>query len=325
MGEIPTPFATYSTAVRSAWVDYNGHMNDAAYGIVMSEANEELLVALGLSADYRATTGAALYTVESRIRYLAECSLGQTLRAATTVVGADAKKVRLHTELLADDGSPVATGEFLYLHVDAALGATAPMPHDRLDRIREILTPDTDPPRPERVVTPYEGSASVPWDAVRIAAPLRLHRTSVIPAWVDYNGHMSESCYLLVFGDNADAFFRFIGIDEQYRAAGHSLYTVDTRLHHRREVGEGEPLELTLQLLDLDHKRVHVFHEMRHGETGALLATAEQLLVHVDIGAGRSAHLPADLAERLEAIRKAHATLPTPDVVGKPMGISRHE
>ena len=321
MGELSTPFTTYSTDVRSEWVDYNGHMNDAAYGIVMSEANEELLVALGLSAEYRATTGAALYTVESRIRYLAECSLGQTLRAATTVAGADAKKLRLHTELLADDGSPVATGDFLYLHVDAALGATAPIPDDRLDRIREILVPVTDPPQADRVVTPYEGSASVPWDPVRIEAPLRLHRTAVLPAWVDYNGHMSESCYLLVFGDNADAFFRFIGIDEKYRAAGHSLYTVDTRLRHRREVGEGEPLELTLQLLDLDHKRVHVFHEMRHGETGVLLATAEQLLVHVDIGAGRSAELPADLAERLDAVRTAHAALPTPDAVGKPMGI----
>ena len=36
---------------------------------------------------------------------------------------------------------------------------------------------------------------------------------------------MSESCYLLAFGDSADAFFRLLGIDEDYRAAGHSLYT----------------------------------------------------------------------------------------------------
>ena len=174
------------------------------------------------------------------------------------------------------------------------------------------------------VVTPYEGSGHVPWnDASAIESPLRLHRTAVRPEWVDYNGHMSESSYLLVFGDNADAFFRFIGIDEDYRAAGHSFYTVETRLHHRREVSEGEPLALTMQLLDHDHKRAHIFHEMRHGDTGDLLATAEQMLVHVDMEAGRSADLPAHLAERLDAIQHAHAGLPRPDVVGKPMGINR--
>jgi len=177
----------------------------------------------------------------------------------------------------------------------------------------------------DRVVTPYEGSGHHTWDdAASIEAPLRLHHTSVKPSWVDYNGHMSESCYLLVFGDNADAFFRFIGIDEDYRAAGQSLYTVETHLHHRREVAEGEPLALSLQLLDHDHKRVHIFHEMRHGDSGVLLATAEQMLVHVDIEAGRSADFPVLLAEPLDAIQQAHAALPRPDVVGRPMGIERH-
>src|SRR5215510_1123548 len=177
----------------------------------------------------------------------------------------------------------------------------------------------------DRVVTPYEGSGHHTWDdAASIEAPLRVHHTSVKPSWVDYNGHMSESCYLLVFGDNADAFFRFIGIDEDYRSAGQSLYTVETHLHHRREVTEGEPLALSLQLLDHDHKRVHIFHEMRHGESDVLLATAEQMLVHVDIEAGRSADLPPLVAKRLDAIQHAHAALPRPDVVGRHMGIERH-
>jgi acyl-CoA thioester hydrolase len=175
-----------------------------------------------------------------------------------------------------------------------------------------------------RVVTPYEGSDRRPWDAeAAIDAPLRLHRTTVDPQWVDYNGHMSESCYLLVFGDNADAFFRFIGIDEKYRAGGHSLYTVETHLHHRREVDEGEPLALSLRLLDHDAKRVHVFHEMFHETTGVLLATAEQMLVHVDSQAGRSAPLPDDVSARLDSVHRAHAVLPVPDAVGKPMRIDR--
>jgi acyl-CoA thioester hydrolase len=175
----------------------------------------------------------------------------------------------------------------------------------------------------ERVTTPYEGHR-VAWDPdAEIQAPLRLHHTTARPEWMDYNDHMSESCYLLVFGDSADAFFRFLGIDEAYRGAGHSLYTSETHLHHRREVALGEPLELTLQLLDHDRRRLHLFHEMRHGENGVVLASAEQLLVHVDMQERRSADLPDELLGRLDAIAAAHARLARPDVVGRPMGIRR--
>jgi betainyl-CoA thioesterase len=179
--------------------------------------------------------------------------------------------------------------------------------------------------RIDRIVTPYEGGGvPVGWDpSAPIEAPLRLHRTDVKPEWVDYNGHMSESCYLLAFGDSADAFFRFVGIDEAYRASGRSLYTVETHMHNRREVSEGEPLELTLQVLDHDRKRVHIFHEMRHGDDGGLLATAEQMLVHVDMAIGRSSDIAPEVLARIAAIHDAHTVLPTPDVVGRPMGI-RH-
>ena len=173
-----------------------------------------------------------------------------------------------------------------------------------------------------RVVTPYEGTGHRPGaDTTPVPAPLALHSTPVRPEWVDYNGHMSESCYLLVFGDNSDAFFRYLGIDEEYRANGGSLYTVETHLHNKREVAEGEPLRLTLQLLDHDTKRVHLFHEMRHGADGTLLATAEQMLLHVDTEQGRACPLPGELLRRLGAIQTAHDELPVPEAVGRPMGI----
>jgi carnitine 3-dehydrogenase len=176
---------------------------------------------------------------------------------------------------------------------------------------------------PGRVTTPYEGQAAKWDDSAPIEAPLRLHSTNAPPEWMDYNDHMSESCFLLAFGDSADAFFRFVGIDEAYRSAGHSLYTTETHLHHRQEVSLGEPLVMTLQVLDLDHRRLHIYHEMRHGETDALIAMAEQLLVHVDMEAGRSADLPDDLYEHVAAIRQAHAVLPKPAVVGHAIAI-RH-
>jgi acyl-CoA thioester hydrolase len=175
-----------------------------------------------------------------------------------------------------------------------------------------------------RVVTPYEGTGHRCWDpSAPIPAPLCLHHTPVKPEWVDYNKHMSESCYLLVFGDSSDAFFRWFGIDEAYRASGRSFYTVETHIHYLREAMEGDPLRLTYQLMDLDRKRAHVFQAMHHGGSGELLATAEQMLVHVDVHSGRSAPLPGELYERLLAIRAAHAPLPTPPQVGRAIGL-RH-
>jgi acyl-CoA thioester hydrolase len=153
-----------------------------------------------------------------------------------------------------------------------------------------------------------------------VPAPLRLHETKVAAEWVDYNGHLSEWAYLLVFGDNADAFFRYLGVDDGYRAAGRSLYTAETHLRHLREARLGEPLRLTLQVLGTDAKRLHLAHEMT-GAAGEPLATAEQLLLHVDTRAGKVTPFPARIAGRLRAIQQAHAHLEIPPYVGHVIAI----
>ena len=165
---------------------------------------------------------------------------------------------------------------------------------------------------------------SRPWhpgDPVK--APLRLYRTSVDPAWIDYNGHMTEAAYLAAFGYASDELFRFVGIDDPYRASGNSYYTVETHIHHLRECGAGDPLSVTTQILDFDSRRVHLFHSMFHGETHIKLATAEQMIVHVDMRASRSAPARPHILEALAAIMESHRNLPIPKEVGKQMGIRK--
>jgi acyl-CoA thioester hydrolase len=169
----------------------------------------------------------------------------------------------------------------------------------------------------ERITTPREGSRAGAWPpGQRIPAPLRLHETHVKPEWADYNGHMSESVYLLVFGDSADAFFRYFGVDEGYRASGRSLFTVETHLRNLREAYVGDRLRLTLQVLGVDAKRLHIVHEMLD-DADRVLCTGEQLLLHVDTQAGRVAPFPDEIAARLREIRAAHAALPVPGYVGR--------
>ena len=170
--------------------------------------------------------------------------------------------------------------------------------------------------------SPLEGTPAQAWDPNRpIEAPLALIAPTVQPEWVDYNGHMSESCFLLVFGDQSDAFFRLIGIDEAYRASGYSLYTVQTMIHNLREASLGDPLKLTLQLIGADEKRIHLFHSMFNAQSGELLATGEQMLVHVDMQQARSSPMPPWLASHVQAIVQAHSTLALPKQAGASIGI----
>jgi acyl-CoA thioester hydrolase len=166
-----------------------------------------------------------------------------------------------------------------------------------------------------------QGARKLAWGPGRsIPAPMQLHATTVRPEWVDYNGHLSEWAYLLVFGDNADALFRFIGIDEDYRAAGRSLYTAETHLRHLREVKLGQQLDLTLVVLGHDAKRLHLLHEMFADGSGCV-ATAEQLLLHVDSAAGRVAPFGPTIAGRLAQIAASHSHLAVPDYAGRCMRI----
>jgi acyl-CoA thioesterase FadM len=132
------PPGSYQTVVREEWLDYNGHMNDAYYALVCGEASEVLLDALGLGAAYQAATGCTTYTVESHIRYLAEARGGDVLRAVSVLVAADPKRLRVRHSISGPAGA-VATGEYLYLHVNQASGRVEPMPADRWSVVEAVL------------------------------------------------------------------------------------------------------------------------------------------------------------------------------------------
>lgn len=167
--------------------------------------------------------------------------------------------------------------------------------------------------------------APVPADDVPSDQALALVHTRVGPAWTDYNGHMTEHRYLQVFGDTTDALLRRIGVDMAYVEAGHSYYTVESHLRHLREAKLGDALICTTQILGFDEKRLHVFHTLCLAETAAVIATAEQMLLHVDISAGRSAHAPDRVLSHLRAIVEAQAELPLPEGAGQAIGLSTHQ
>jgi carnitine 3-dehydrogenase len=62
---------------------------------------------------------------------------------------------------------------------------------------------------------------------------------------------------------------------------------------------------------------------MFHATTGELLATGEQMLLHVDMKAGRAAPMPNWLLNHVLATHTAHAALPRPAQAGASIGIRR--
>lgn len=155
-----------------------------------------------------------------------------------------------------------------------------------------------------------------------IDAPLILHRSTVRAEWLDYNGHMNEAYYVLVFSHATDDFMDFVGLHAAYRArANASVYTLETHVVYLLEAGEGAPLTIETQLIGVDAKRFHLFHAMRHGDGGDLLAAAEHMLLHVDMGGPKSAPFPPEIAARLAEIDAAHGKLPRPEQAGRSIAL----
>jgi carnitine 3-dehydrogenase len=165
------------------------------------------------------------------------------------------------------------------------------------------------------VLASYERSlfAARPAESPREDEPLRLVDAVVRPEWVDYNGHMHESRYLQLVGDAADALFRLLRVD---LSAG-SYYTVETHLSLLREMVADERVEVTVQLLGHDAKRLHAFHTVHRSSSGEVTATAEQMYVHVDAATGRAAAAPDELLARVARLVAAHAALPRPECAGR--------
>ena len=114
--------------------------------------------------------------------------------------------------------------------------------------------------------------------------PLRIWRTVVPPAWIDYNGHLNEGYYGVAFGDASDALLEHLGFDGDYREAHGTFYTVETRIRFLREVHEGSEIHAATLLLGADEKRLHVHHDLLAGDSPDPVATQETMMLHVARG-----------------------------------------
>lgn len=154
--------------------------------------------------------------------------------------------------------------------------------------------------------------------------PIRTATRTVLPEWIDYNGHMNVAYYILAIDTSLDEAFDEIGIGVAL-VKSHKMgpMAMTSQIHYLDEVFEGQRFNCDLQILDADHKRMHMFVTMNNLDKGTVAATYESLSMNVDLEARRSAPYPDDVLPTVMALKEAHAGLPWPDQVGAKIGIRR--
>ena len=129
-------------------------------------------------------------------------------------------------------------------------------------------------------------------------------REPVQPDWIDYNGHLSEAYYVLVFGHATDAVMAAVGLGEEYReTSGASLFTAEAHVRYLDQVGGSDALEVRSSVLGAGTKTLHLWHELWVEDR--LRATEEVLGVHVDVASGRATALPDEVREVAGRLRVA--------------------
>ena len=141
----------------------------------------------------------------------------------------------------------------------------------------------------------------------READPL-VTQARVIPVdWTDMNGHMNEGRYGQIFSDAAEEVMALVGADADHVAAGMSYFTVETTIKYLAETHAGEPVEVHSRVTEGAGKKLRCVHEMKHAADGAVLASCDQLMIHVNLQTRRSCDPPEHVRERVERLAALHA------------------
>jgi acyl-CoA thioester hydrolase len=127
-----TELPVYRAKIEPQWIDYNGHLRDAYYGLVASFAVDDVMDHLGLDAAYRERTHCTLYTLEVHLHYLHEVKGSDDLGVVSSILDFDRKRIHIGCRFICSRVTqPVATAEMMLLHVHQGDKPTvAPFPDE---------------------------------------------------------------------------------------------------------------------------------------------------------------------------------------------------
>ena len=147
---------------------------------------------------------------------------------------------------------------------------------------------------------------------------------AVLPAYLDRNGHMNVGYYSVLFDQALDRPWELLGLGyDNIAINGHSSFALESHVTYQRELREGDPLDFTFQLIDMDAKRIHYFMTLLHRHERWLAATLESISMCINMATRRSDAWPEAPLARLQAVFEVHRQRPRPAEVGRKVGIRR--
>ncbi|WAB97803.1 MULTISPECIES: thioesterase family protein [Pseudomonas] len=150
------------------------------------------------------------------------------------------------------------------------------------------------------------------------------YRTPVQEDWVDYNGHLRDAFYMLIFSYATDALMERIGLDTDSRGqSGNSLFTLEAHINYLHEVKLGTEVWVQTHILGFDRKRLHVYHSLHRAGFEDVLAASEQMLLHVDLAGPKSAPFNQKAEAALQSILDSQKDLASPEHVARVMRLAR--
>ena len=161
-------------------------------------------------------------------------------------------------------------------------------------------------------------------DITRAIDSIRYDGFVVKPAFIDPNGHMNVGYYGVLFDNALDLPWDKLGLGSaSIKETGCSSFSLESHITYQREVHEGDPLDFTFQVIDVDAKRIHYFMTMLHARERWLASTCESISMCIDMTTRRSTVWPADRLARMQALLETHSRRPRPAEVGRVIGIRR--
>ena len=154
-------------------------------------------------------------------------------------------------------------------------------------------------------------------------APYRTPARDLDPAWFDYNGHLNMAWYNVLFDQALDHLFDAFGCGAVYRETRNlSFFAAEAHICYVRELKPGSMVSATIQLIDHDPKRIHLYQELHHAD-GWLAATSESLHLHIDMAGPKVTPMPEDVMAQLASLADSHSALPMPERAGRSISIVR--
>ena len=119
----------WTEKIKSAWCDYNDHLNMAYYILIFDHATDIFHESIGLDEAYRKTADCSTFAVETHTNYLSEVRDADQVYVTTQLLDQNEKCLHyFHRMFHSEKHYLAATTEIMTVHVNLSARKVVPMP-----------------------------------------------------------------------------------------------------------------------------------------------------------------------------------------------------